>query len=160
MLFHANNKYIPQDIKHFEVNGHIIKRKSSAKYLGIILDEKLSFKEHTDYVYKSLIKYYGIFNQIKHIINRSIIRQLYFAFIYSRIKYGIEIYGNCANKHQDKLQVIQNGLLKLLSNNDRRTSTNLIHTDFRLLKVRDIYKVQVMTFVNKCKKIKNATVFL
>ena len=40
-------------------------------------------------------------------------RQLYYAFIYSRIKYGIELYGISSASNMNKVQVIQNKLLKI-----------------------------------------------
>ena len=77
-------------------------------------------------------------------------RQLYFAFIYSRIAYGIEVYGNCSKSHLDKLQTIQNKLLKMILQKDMRTSTNLLHSNLHLLKVKDIQQVKLLLFVNSC----------
>ena len=114
ILFHAKNKNIPFDFDKIEVNGNVIKRVASTKYLGMYIDEGFTWQKHVSYLHKSLLKYYGIFNRIKYFVNKSITRQLYFAFVYSRIKYGIEVYGSCAQELIQKLQVVQNGLLKLL----------------------------------------------
>ena len=76
--------------------------------------------------------------------------QLYFAFIFSRIKYGIEIYGNCSQYLLSKIQTIQNKLLKLLLQLNRRTSTNEIHEKLKILKVKDIQLTNTLCFVNDC----------
>ena len=76
-------------------------------------DEHLTWHEHVDSVCRNLVKYFGIFNKLEHIVKSGIARQLYFAFIYSRISYGFEIYGSCANGLLSKLQTLQNKLLKL-----------------------------------------------
>ena len=73
---------------------------------------------------------------------------MYFAFINSRISYGIEVYGHCADEHLNKLQTLQNELLKLMLKLDRRTSTNQLHRNLSLLKVSDIHTVSVLCFVN------------
>ena len=39
----------------------VLKRVTSNKYLGIIIDDKLTWKEHIDYVYKNIVKFVGIF---------------------------------------------------------------------------------------------------
>ena len=39
-------------------------------------------------------------------------RQLYYAFIYSRIKYGIELYGSSSASNMNKVQVIQTNSYK------------------------------------------------
>ena len=88
-------------------------------------------------------------------VNKKITRQLYFAFICSQIKYGIEVYGSCSNELINRLQVIQNGLLKCLLCIDRQSSTKELHLTLRLLKVRDIHKSQVLLFVNQCLKRKS-----
>ena len=54
-------------------------------------------------------------------------RELYFAFIYSRIKFGIEVYGRCSAQKTNKVQVMQNKLLKLLLRKHRMTPTDEIH---------------------------------
>ena len=76
---------------------------------------------------------------------------MYFAFINSRISYGIEVYGHCADEHLSKLQTLQNKLLKLMLKLDRRTSTNQLHRNLSLLKVSDMHTVSVLCFVNICR---------
>ena len=94
------------------------------------------------------MKYFGIFNHIKAFINKRLVRQLYFAFIYSRISYGIEIFGNSSTANLSRMQVIQNKLLKLVLEMDRMTPTNSLHVNLHLLKVSDIFKVNTIVFVN------------
>ena len=136
-----------------------IKRVKFVQYLGLMIDENLYWQMHAEYVYNSLVKYFGIFNRVKTIISKKIARQLYFAFIHSRIKYGIEVFGDCANEYLQKLQVIQNKLLKLLLNFDRRMSTNELHQQLSLLKVVDIHTVNVLPFVNECRSGRCPTLF-
>ena len=122
-----------------------------------MIDENLYWHMHAEYVYNSLVKYIGIFNHVKTIISRKIARQLYFAFIHSRIICGIEVFGDCANEYLQKLQVIQNKLLKLLLNFDRRMSTNELHQQLSLLKVVDT--LNVLSFVNECRSGRCPTLF-
>ena len=124
-----------------------------------MIDENLYCRMHVEYVYNSLVKHFGIFNHVKTIIPKKIARQLYFALIHSRIKYGIEVFGDCANEYLQKLQVIQNKLLKLLLNFDRRTSTNELHQQLSLLKVVDIRNVNLLSFVNECRSGRCPTLF-
>ena len=102
-----------------------INRVNSIQYLGMLLDEHLYWHEHVDQICASLVKYFGIFNHIKKIVSLRISKQLYYAFIYSRIQYGIEACGSCAKETMSKLQIMQNKLLKLLLKWDRRTPTDL-----------------------------------
>ena len=151
VLFHMKNKPVPNDFDRIETNHMTIRRVKIVNYLGLVIDENLCWNAHVDFVCTSLLKYFGIFNHIKSFITTRIARQLYFAFINSRINYGIEVYGHCADEHLSKLQTLQNKLLKLLLKLDRRTSTNQLHRDLSLLKVSDIHAVSLLCFVNKCR---------
>ena len=54
---------------------------------------------HVEQVYTFLVKYFGIFNHVKAMISKNITRQLYFVFIHLRVKYGNEVFGDCANEY-------------------------------------------------------------
>ena len=125
-----------------------INRVKSFQYFGLTLDETLRFNDHVDFLSSSLIKHFGIFNKVKYRITNKLARELYFAFIYSRIKYGIKVYGRCSAQNASKVQVMQNKLLKLLLRKYRMTPTDEIHENMNLLKVSDIYECNVLTFVN------------
>jgi len=49
------------------INNKILKREKSVKYLGILIDEKLLWEEHIQYVTNKLIKYSSIFYKLRAI---------------------------------------------------------------------------------------------
>ena len=148
-LFQTTNKPIPNDFSVITTDFVTIKRVNSFKYLGITLDKTLNWSEHVSILCESFLKYFGIFNHIKYRVTPKIERQIYFAFIYSRIQYGIEVYSSCSETHINRLQVIQNKLLKLILKLDRLTATNILHKEIHLLKVTHISESSVLGFVNK-----------
>ena len=89
-----------------------------------------------------------IFKQLRHKVTPNTVRQLYHAFIYSEIKYGLEVYGKTSARNIHKLQVMQNKLLKYIMRFRIRTGTNLLHATLDVLKVKDIQKNNVLIFVN------------
>ena len=97
------------------------------------------------------MKYFGIFNHIKFFVSLRISKQLYYAFVHSRIQYGIEAYGSCTKETMSKLQIMQNKLLKWLLKWDRRTPTDLLHKELSLLKIDDVHIAKVVSFVNECR---------
>ena len=149
MIFHTKNKMIQEEFNCIEVGGMKLEKVSSVKYIGVCIDDMLKWNDHVNYVCKSLMKYFGIFNNIKHYVTSKIARQLYFSFVFSRICYGIEVYGTCSLQLINKMQTIQNRLLKMLLNLDIRSSTNSLHHNLNILKITDIYKVNIVNFTNK-----------
>ena len=150
LLFHTRNKPVPSDFEFIKIDDIIIQRSRTIKYLGTHLDETLNWNEHVRQVCKSLMKYFGIFSKIRSFVTPKISRQLYFAFIYSRINYSIELYGTSSKEQLSKVQILQNKLLKLLYSRESRTPTEQLHKDIHILKVKDIYICNTLSFVNSC----------
>ena len=86
------------ELKQIEINNTTIKHSQHSKYLGIILDQDLNWEEHVDKLKKDLSSIIGKFKIIKNYIDEANKRQLYYAHIYSKLQYGIEIYGQATAK--------------------------------------------------------------
>ena len=67
--------------------------------------------------------------------------------IYSRIKYGSIVTGQTTKSNLDKLQILQNKLLKVLYMKNYRFSTNKLHHDLSILKYEDMIKQETLSFV-------------
>ncbi len=85
---------------------------------------------------------------IKRLIPDKIKRDLYYAYCFSRIIYGIEVYGTAANISIHKLQVLQNRILKTLYNKDWYTTTSVLHKDLNFLQIKDIVSLFQLVFVH------------
>ena len=68
--------------------------------------------------------------------------------IYSGIKYGILVYGQASNIKLNKVQKLQNQLLKVLSGKKFRFPTDELHDEFELLTVKDISEQEILTLVH------------
>ena len=150
MIFHSRKKKPPDELNKIIVDDITISRVHVTKYLGLHIDELLSWNQHVNQLCKSLTKFFGIFKKLRDSITKRIARQLYFSFIFSRINYGIQVYGSCTAKLMSRIQILSNKLLKYLLKLDRRTPTNDLHKDLKILKVEDLYSVNILAFVKKC----------
>ena len=79
--------------------------------------------------------------------------------IYSKIKYGLIIYGMTSQENILKIQILQSKLLKVLSNKSIMYSTNQLHNDFEILKVKDIIEQEMLSFVHNYRYNKLPEVF-
>ena len=126
-----------------------IERKSSIKFLGIILDEHLTWKQHINEVCNKLRSLFHIFYSVRRYLSKENIKTLYYTLIYSRIKYGLAVYGQAGSTKLNKIQFLQNQLLKVLSSKKFRYSTDKLHNEFEILKVNDMMNQEILTFVFK-----------
>ena len=151
-IIHSAHRNIPAECSSLTISNQVIKRTDCVKYLGVDLDDKLKWNQHIDNLSKYLIKCASSFKLIKHLIPYKCKRQLYFAFAFSKICYGIEVYGNTSKHNLNKIQTLQNKILKILYNRDWFTPTNILHKELRLLKITDIQKLSTAKFVYKQRK--------
>ena len=149
-IYHGPKKKIPRRYDKISIDGHIIHREHKIKYLGLIIDETLSWRDHVDYIIASLSKFYGIFNKIKLLVPKKYKLAIYDAYVYSKIRYGIEIYGSLNVTLRKRLQIVSNKLLKILFCMSPFHSTNQLHKGLDILQINDVYKASVLKFVFLC----------
>ena len=69
-------------------------KEESSKFLGVILDESLTWKQHINHINKKISKSLFAIKQVKHILNTDSLKILYSALIQPHINYGILAWGN------------------------------------------------------------------
>ena len=146
VIYHSTKRKA-EGIQELSVYNFSIKRVNHVVYLGMRIDEHLKWDKHVGHVCNNLSKNFHMFYTIRNLLTDQLKKQLYYSLVHSRILYGIEIYGACSGTLLNKVIVMQNKLLKILYNRPFRTSTNELHAELKLLKVRDIYNVNILKFV-------------
>ena len=71
------------------------------KYLGVILDNKLSWIQHISHVKNKISKGIGIMYKARNYINKKTLLGLYHSYINPYFIYCIESWGNASNCHLD-----------------------------------------------------------
>ena len=142
-----SNKRI--NIKHLNFDGHTIERTETTKYLGMFIDEKLSWSQHIDFISKKLLKLSHAMKTLSKFIDNDMSIQLYYAYVYPHITYGIELYGTACQKHLNRLKVMHNRILKTLCSKPRRYSSIDLYNDVNLLTIENIHKLFTNIFVYK-----------
>ena len=131
------------------LNGTEVLGVSVSKYLGIYLDENLNWKNHVSHIITKLNQLSGAFHYLAKYIDNDRINQIYYAYVFPYIKYGIEIFGTCDSTTLKPLQTAQNKILKTLCKKKRRYPTDKLHNELNILKCEDIHKLFVGIFVYK-----------
>ena len=104
----------------------------------MLLDHKLSFKEHINTLCEKIKKYIGIFYHVRHKLPEKCRRTLYFSFVFSYIYYCAEIYGNVPLSRLKPLQLVQNRALRALQYKNKYFPINHMHRDYEILKIQDM----------------------
>ena len=121
MLFHKciDQENIPLKLPLLQLNNNIIERENSLKFLGVILDEHLTWKKHIQVIENKVSKNVGVLYKASKLINSKCLRSIYFSFIHSYINYA-----NIAWASTNKTN-----LKKLFGNKSKLRVSYLIKTD-------------------------------
>ncbi|KAI5712434.1 hypothetical protein M8J75_008318 [Diaphorina citri] len=98
--------------------GQLIEYKTSHKLLGITLDTEFSFKIHLENIKSKAHKALNcikILNGKRYGVNRNILARIYKATIRPILDYGSTIYDGAKESDLNKLEVIQNSALRIIS---------------------------------------------
>ena len=87
LVFHPIRKDITGLIPTLEINGVEFERVSESKNLGVVIDENLSWKSHTDISSNKMSKYAGILNKLKNYLPMHVMRTLHFRLVGSALNY-------------------------------------------------------------------------
>ncbi len=112
---------VPGYLNTIWLGNMIIKRVHLANYLGRILDESLSFKEHIEDLPKQLNKLANSYKIVRYRVENNNKCNICFTYTYSKILYMIEVYGSACNIYMKQIQVEQNRSLKILFQKHYRT---------------------------------------
>lgn len=92
-----------------------IKRVNQTKFLGIIVDDKLTFKNHIDQVVKKISRSCGILRKVSQFVPHYVIKKLYLSIVYPHLTYGIEAWGSSGKTSLDRVINVQNKCIKLVN---------------------------------------------
>ena len=147
IIFRNSQKTLLNLPDKININGNEIYKTDKIKYLGVFIDEHLTWKHHIIELCNSLRRYFPIFYNIRSLLSLENCRTIYYTNIYSRIKYGIPIYGMANSVDLNALQTLQNKLLKVLLSRTHLFPTNQLHNDLNILKICNIFSQEVLNFV-------------
>ena len=92
MIF--SRRKIPNPNTQVELNGQPIAPIAKTKFLGVIVDERLNWKDHVSFVAGKLSKSCGVLNKILNCLTTSAERLLYYSLIHSFLTYCINVYAS------------------------------------------------------------------
>ena len=119
MLF--SNKNVAQPNITIEIDKQPITCVTKTKFLGVIIDSKLSWKEHISYVCGKVAKGIGIISKVRKYVNKSTLLELYYSFIYPYLTYCNHVWGLSCKSYMDALVKLQKRAIRIIAGVHPRT---------------------------------------
>lgn len=131
------------------INSIKIDSVTKTKFLGVIIDEKLTFREHTQYLKGKVSRGLGIMYKAKRYLNKETYMTLYYSYIYPYFHYCIAVWGNTCDSYIDPLLKLQKRAIRIICGKDRYAHTYNLFKDTKVLGIRQIFTYSIQIFVYK-----------
>ncbi len=118
---------------NLRIGNKKIGRVPHVKYLGVLVDESLTFREHINYIYTKSSKKLGILRKAREFLDRKTSILLYKSLIVPYSDYCDTTYmcGNAADLNS--LQMIQNTVCRTILRMPKDTSIDLMHCELNFM---------------------------
>lgn len=129
------------------INGKKLKQVSTVKFLGVLIEDNLSWKSHTAHICKIVSKYNGIIRKVKPYLPTNVLPILYNTLVLPYLNYCALIWADRNNSQLDSLFLVQKRIIRTCTNSLWLAHTDPLFVLLKTLKIHDIYKFQLGVFM-------------
>lgn len=121
-----------------------LKSTITIKYLGIVIDNNLNFKQHIVTLSKRIRKTFFIFKKLRSIAKPELVKQIYLALCQSIITYCISSWGGAPKTTLRSIEISQRAALKISTGRPILFDTALLYKSCDVLTVRQLFIVSIV----------------
>ena len=115
------------------INGEPLEFNNEAKYLGVILDNKLTWRQHIENIKSKINKGLRILKKMRHFLKEDTLASLFYAFLKPYIDYGSLTWGGTANTHLLKLKQTLNKAIRIMAFRSKYESAKPLYISYKIL---------------------------
>ena len=106
IIFQRPRVHFKVDVE-LTIDGVKIDMKENTKFLGVIIDNKLSFQQHIKYIKGKVSRGLGILLKCRRFFDQNTLVTLYNSFVYPYLNYCISVWGSTCDTYVDSLVKLQ-----------------------------------------------------
>ena len=138
-----SGKKMEDNVVNLHIDQKLLKRVFKSKFLGVIIDDKLTFKDHIAHISSKMSKGIGIICKARAVLKKDSLLTLYYALVYPHISYCNQIWGNISANAMHKLITLQKRAIRIICGVHPRTHTAPLFKESRILNLEQINKFLV-----------------
>lgn len=129
------------------INKNSIEQVKHIKFLGVIVDEKLTWEKHCDSLVVKLSSLCFLIRQLKHTVSATVLKSVYYGLVYSILCYGIIFWGNSC--HASKVFVMQKKIVRCMLGVHPQEHCKPLFKQMELLTLPCIYIYKITMDIKK-----------
>ena len=144
------------------INNTQIERKSEARFLGIIVDDKLTWKQHIIALKSKMARYVGIMYKIRNLLPAKALLQIFHSFVQSHLNFCSIVWGFSAKSNIEALFASQKKGLRAVMRGHVNyyykdgippTHTKPAFQQYKVLTVQGIIAKNALIFMHKVNQL-------
>ena len=158
IIFHSRQHSLSKPV-NIKIDKEHVKQAKYVKFLGLLLDENLSWRYHQSELRKKLARTSDIFFKIRHLLPTSVLVSLYYSLFASFLQYGIIVWGLTYETFTKPLYILQKKVLKAITFKNSSSPSTPIFYDLKILKLYDLFHLKLLNLAYECVNLLSPTVF-
>lgn len=150
IFFYQRNSNCDDLFENINIDGKEISRVKVTKYLGLHLNESLSFVDHINQIKSKISKFVGVLKRISKHVNKETKTMIYFAYIHSVLIYMCPIWCRAPNFKVNELQRLQNKAIKQILNLPALTPSVTLYGE-KFLSLASLFEYETDLLIFKLK---------
>ena len=122
-------------------------RTKEVTFLGVILDENLSWKSHISHIAGKISKSVGIIGRSSPCLTMLALKTLYYSLVYHYFQYCIIVWGSTYPTHLNRLILLQKRIIRIVNKKPFDAHTDPLFRDSKFTKFADIYSLHLGKFM-------------
>lgn len=133
IIFHSRRKNLDYSHLGLEIDNAPIERVSAFKYLGVLIDENLNWKDEVNYISRKLA--FACFTLIKAkcYFPYNVLRSLYFSIFHTQLSYCSEIWGFTYLTYTEPIKRLQKRALRIITASSSSCPSSDLFSSTRIL---------------------------
>ena len=113
--------------------------KDFVKYLGVLIDHKLSWNNHINTILLKISRTVGLLSKLRHFVPLNTLVSIYRSLIAPYIRYGLVAWGQTSKKQLNKLLILQKRVLHFIHFANPRDHAIPLFINTKILPVNFLY---------------------
>ncbi len=131
------------------LSGTLISQVNQTKFLGLYIDEALTWANHITHISSKISKSIGIIRKLSHIVPNHVLITLYNTLVTPYLNYCNIIWASNYSTRLKPLEILQKRVIRILCTADRLASTSSLFKRLHILKLQDINTLHIALFMYK-----------
>lgn len=125
----------------------VITSMSSTSFLGVVVDERLDWRSHIDYLAAKISTFAFVLRTLHDEISREVALQTYYAHVNSRMSYGVILWGN--SSEAERIFILQKRCIRNIFSVSSTTSCRPLFKLYKIPTLTELYIVQCCLHIHR-----------